>query len=155
MNQGCVVAVFWSARSCFHSRPICVFPFSNFWFLVPHLMAVFAFSPTLCFPLGINVHFGVRCILSTTFSNRFLLVGVLWYPLHLNWIASFSALLWNDSYRRRKNDYPKIKCKTADVVSFGVEPDQACISHSSSGKVLSNLTCGIFGTDRILGTFDC
>lgn len=149
------MAVFWSAGYCFHSRPTFVFPFSNLCFSVPHLMAVFAFSPTLCFPLGVNMRFSVRCILPKAFSDQFFLVDVLLYPLHVNWIVSFSALLWNDSYRLHKNEYPKTKFKTANIVSFGVEPDQACSSYHSSGKILSNLICSIFGTDRILGTFDC
>lgn len=73
-------------------------------------------------------------MLSKAFPNQLLLVDVLLYPLHLNWIVFFSALLWNDSCGFCKNEYTKIKFKTADDVSFAVEPDQACSSHGFSGK---------------------
>ncbi|NXC20258.1 S39AA protein, partial [Corythaeola cristata] len=41
----------------------------------------------------------VCCRLSKVFSSQFLLLDVLLYPLHLNWIVAFSALLWNNNYR--------------------------------------------------------
>lgn len=95
----------------------------------------------------------VPLILSKAFSSHFLPADVVLYTLHFSWTVSFCAVLWNDSYRLCKNGYPKIKFEAADVVSFGVEPDRACSSHTSIGKFLSNLLHSGFGTDRILGMF--
>lgn len=91
--------------------------------------------------------------MAKAFSSDFLPVDVVLYPLYFSWFVSFCAVLWNGSYRLCKNEYPKIKFKAADVVSFGVESDQACSSHTSVGKVVSNLLRSGFGTDRILGCF--
>lgn len=82
--------------------------------------------------MSVSAHF----ILAKAFSSHFLPVDVVLYPLSFSWIVSFYAVLWNDSHRLSKNEYPKIKSKAADVVNFGVEPDRACSSHICVGKVV-------------------
>lgn len=141
-HQGLALTLDLLLYSCF---PTSVFQFLIWLQTLPYHQFSFSLVSVLT---SLSAHL----ILSKAFPSHFLPVDVVLYPLHFSWIVSFCAVLWNDSHRCCKSEYPKIKFKAADV-SVGIEPDWACSSHTSVGKVTSNLLHSEFGTDRILVVF--
>lgn len=139
-HQGLALTLDLLLYSCF---PTSVFQFLIWLQTLPYHQFSFSLVSVLT---SLSAHL----ILSKAFPSHFLPVDVVLYPLHFSWIVSFCAVLWNDSHRCCKSEYPKIKFKAADV-SVGIEPDWACSSHTSVGKVTSNLLHSEFGTDNSCG----